>query len=74
MRSSYTQAFLAASVAFLGLQVPAGAQVDPSNPVAQIGGGNPGASDKSRSVRGLGARILQARAPAYAVSLGRRSN
>ncbi|MRW85446.1 catalase [Pseudoduganella sp. FT26W] len=106
------QAFLAVSLAFFGLQLPASAQVDPGNPAAQIdalngtfgkhpgkrashakgfcgkgdftpatrldsfvsgpffaqktmgatlrfsvGGGNPAASDKSRSVRGLGARI-----------------
>jgi len=110
--SSITKAFLAASVAFLGLQLPASAQVDPSSPVAQvdalngvfgahagkrashakgfcaegdftpaakldkflktpmfsqkkvaatmrfsIGGGNPNAPDKSRSVRGLGLRL-----------------
>ncbi|MYM67486.1 catalase [Pseudoduganella sp. FT55W] len=110
--SAITKAFLAVSISFLGLQLPAGAQVDASSPVAQIdalngtfgkhdgkrashakgfcaqgdftpaakldtfvksplfsqkkmdatvrfsiGGGNPGASDKSRSVRGLGARI-----------------
>ncbi len=107
-----SQAFLAVSMAFFGIQLPASAQVDPSSPVAQvdalngtfgshegkrashakgfcadgdftpaakldkfvksplfaqknvpatirfsIGGGNPGAPDKSRSVRGLGVRL-----------------
>lgn len=110
--SPVTQAFLAASMAFFGIQLPASAQVDPSSPLAQvdalndtfgahegkrashakgfcaqgdftpaarldkfvksplfaqknvpatirfsIGGGNPAAADKSRSVRGLGVRL-----------------